>query len=167
MNKVCDTKILYEEYKDKLTNLVNSRIGDNESAKDIVHDTFEKFEVCCQTSCNCEYPKAYLFKMALNTIADFHKKNKKQKNVELKSEIEQQNEEIKLNFPCNVYKCVYKYLSKLSPANREAYIKSDIKNIPQNIIAKDLGIPFSTLKSRIQRTRKHLKKEFEKCLVGC
>jgi len=163
----CNTESLYKTQKDRLLNLIQSRVENKEQAEDIVHDTFEKFENCCQAGCECEYPKSYLFKMALNTVADFFRRKKKVKKVELKTECNAIEEIDQKELPCDVYECVYLYLEKLSPENQQAYIMSDIQNIPQNEIAAELGIPVSTLKSRVQRTRTYLKQEFEKCFCEC
>jgi len=167
MKKNCNTEFEYKKYKNRLLSFIQSRIQNEDESKDILQETFMQFEECCQKGCECDYPKSYLFKMALNTIADFFKK--KGKDREMKQSINKPSEvfEEYTEFPCNVYECTYQFLSKLSTENQEAFIKSDIENIPQKQIAEELGIPLSTLKSRVQRTRSYLKQEFETCLKKC
>jgi RNA polymerase sigma-70 factor (ECF subfamily) len=167
MKMNCNTETAYKKNKERLLSLIQSRIQNEEESKDVLQETFLQFEECCQKGCQCDYPKSYLFKIALNTIADFFKRKKKQK--EMKQSINKPIDffEEYVEFPCDVYECTYQFLSKLSVENQTAFIKSDIENIPQKKIAQELGIPISTLKSRVQRTRNYLKNEFEECLKKC
>ncbi len=160
-------EIEYKKNRERLLSFIQSRIHNKDESKDILQETFTKCEELSQRGCQCDYPKSYLFKMALNAIADFYKKKKKDNEI-LQSigDSSEVNEEYS-EFPCDVYKYTYQFLSKLSPENQEAFIKSDIENIPQKQIAQELGIPISTLKSRVQRTRNFLKKEFKECLKAC
>ena len=77
----CNTEHYYNQYKESLLQLIQSKVDQN-VAEDIVHDAFEKFEKCAQSDCSCEYPKAYLFRMALNTLADFFKRKNKSTQVQ-------------------------------------------------------------------------------------
>ena len=164
MKQCCDTGLLYSEQRERLLSLINSHIRDKAESDDILHDTFVKFEECCQKGCECDYPKAYLFRMALNTVSDFFKKRKKERKLEECTDQPTEVLEEYSEFPCDIYHCIYKFLNALSPSNREAFIQSDIENVPQKQIAESLNIPISTLKSRVQRTRTYLKMEFEACL---
>lgn len=164
MSKNCNTEKQYQQNKEKLLALINSKVRNKEDSEDILQETFIQFEECCQKKCECDYPKSYLFKMALNNISDFFRGKKRKNNLEQNLEKKLEVLEKPHEFPCDVYQCTYQFLSKLSLENQEAFIKSDIENIPQKQIAQDLNLPISTLKSRVQRTRTYLKKEFETCL---
>ena len=160
----CNTETRYTKNREKLLYFIQSRVKNNTESQDILHQTFLKFEECSQKGCQCDYPTSYLFKMALNAIADFFKKKKKESLVEENINVDFDICDEYSEFPCDVYECTYQFLSKLSKENQDAFIKSDIQNIPQKEIAQELGIPISTLKSRVQRTRSFLKNEFEECL---
>lgn len=160
----CNTESAYQQYRQRLLDFINARVRNQDQSEDLLQETFLQFEECCQSGKTCGYPKSYLFKMALNTIADFFKKQKKQTaTTEAIQQLAVARESAEA-FPCDVYHCTYQFLAKLSPENQAAFIQSDIEQIPQKQIAETLNIPVSTLKSRVQRTRAFLKQEFEKCL---
>ena len=160
------TEALYRNYRERLFGLVASRIRDRELAEDIVHDAFEKYERCSQTGCHCEHPRSYLFKMALNATSDHFKKEQRRQAAEQSIEYGGEPESRLEDFPCDVYECIDRFLSEVSPANREAYLKADVYNIPQQELARQLQIPVSTLKSRVQRTRAFLRHQIEHCLAS-
>ena len=162
----CNSKELYEQHRNRLLSLIQSKVQDSQNAEDILHDSFVKLETCCQNECECEQPKSYLFKIAMNTVMDFFKRNKKKKSIENSIEPNSSNTSDKRednSMACDLYECIYQNLNRMTPENREAYILVDIEEIPQKEVAERMGIPFSTLKSRVQRTRKALKKEIEHC----
>jgi len=161
----CNTESHYIQQRQNLLSFINSRVQNIDHSEDILQDTFVQFETCCQRGCTCDHPKSYLFKMALNAISDFFKKEKKEKKInEQLAFLQSIKTEAYTELPCDVYKCTHQFLSTLSEENRSAFIKSDIEKIPQNQIAAELNIPISTLKSRVQRTRQFLKQKFISCL---
>jgi len=164
MRKICHSETQYLEHRQRLLSFINSRMRNNDVAEDILQDIFLKFEKCCRKDCECDSPKSYLFKMALNAIADYYKNQKKERTAQEMLSIEQELYGDPAAFPCDVYQCTYQFLSTLSQENQQAFIRSDIENIPQKQIAEEIGIPVSTLKSRVQRTRNYLKNKFEECL---
>ncbi|MEL6674824.1 MAG: sigma-70 family RNA polymerase sigma factor [Bacteroidota bacterium] len=162
MDKNCDTAQLFRAYQAPLLAFIQARGPSGTAAEDILQDTFMRFEECCQTGCQCEYPKAYLFRMAQHRIADFFQEQKREARIA--SEWQQlPREDSPAEMPCDIYQCTRNFLACLSPENQQAFIQSDIEQLPQRQIAQALGIPESTLKSRVQRTRAYLKRRFEAC----
>ncbi len=160
----CNTTQQYIRYHDKLLSFIEMRVQNIDDAQDILQESFLQFEICCQKGHKCQYPKSYLFKIASNNIADYYKKKNKLLNESKCMTTFHDSSEENRPFPCDPFDCTFQFLSKLPPESQFAFIKSDIENIPQKQIAEGLKIPVSTLKSRIQKTRSILKKEFEQCL---
>ena len=160
----CDTDQMYRLHHKKLLALIRSRVHNWQDAQDIVQDTFLKFELCCKKKCHCDAPKSYLFRMGLNATNDFFNEKKREQKILTTWENPIKTETVTPEFPCEVFSCTYRVLSQVSPANRNAFIQSEIEGKPQKQIAEALGLPYSTLKSRIQRTRKTLKTAFKNCL---
>ena len=157
----CSTKELYPRYRRQLLDLINSRVKDQELAEDILHDSFEKIEKYCQKGASCDYPKSFIFRTVINTISDHYRQQKSCSilSVDELSWIFENSAEQSFD----VYACVSEFLKNTSTHNREAFMLVDMQQIPQTEAAQKLQIPLSTLKSRVQRTRKFLKEEFISC----
>lgn len=163
--KACISEDLYKLHKDRLLALIQSKVQDTQQAEDLLHDSFERLESCCAEGCECERPKSYLFRIAMNRVMDFFKARKKE--AALHSEFSMEASAITpsndTSKECDLLECINNSLAKMSLENRIAYTLVDIEQRSQVEVAKSLNIPLSTLKSRVQRTRKALREEFEEC----
>ena len=159
----CDTELLYTSYRDPLLGLLHSKLAEKEVAEDILHDAFEKFEACRKSGKSCQHPKAYLYRIALNLVSDHYRKREKEKEEVISACI---NEELlgMETSVCNLSNCLRDLLQGLSPENRDALVEVYFHGTPQHELAQKLNIPPSTLKSRVQRSRKYLLKAFQTCL---
>ena len=160
----CHTEKMYRQHGKQLLALIRTRVYNTQDAQDILQETFLKFERCCQKKCECNHPKSYLFRIGLNATTDFFYKKKREKKMLNTWESPMKTAATTPEFPCEILSCTYHFLSEVSPANRAAFIQSEIEGKPQKQIAEELGVPYSTLKSRIQRTRNTLKTAFKNCL---
>ncbi len=160
----CNTEELYHLHRKRLLSLINTKVEDSQKAEDLLHDSFIKLQTCCETDCECERPKSYLFKLVLNTVYDYFKKRKKYRSIQdgsstqpyvLENEIEESH--------CDLIECINGFLAETSLENRIAYEQVDLHQQAQVKVAAALNIPLPTLKSRVQRTRKHLKKRIAEC----
>ncbi len=162
----CNTEELYLLHRQRLLSLIHSKVEDAQKAEDLLHDSFIKLQVCCDRECECERPKSYLFRLVLNTVFDYFKRKKKiRPNLKLyESNIKESDKTLEVGKQtCDLMACITKFLNETSKENREAFEKVDLQQIPQVKVAKELNIPLSTLKSRVQRTRKLLKQKINSC----
>ncbi|MEO1652592.1 MAG: RNA polymerase sigma factor [Bacteroidota bacterium] len=167
-NPSCNTAYFYQTHRDKLLGLILRRVACPATAQDILHDTFERFEKCAQNGGQCTYPKSYLYRVALNLVADHYRKRK----VDWIPIDDQHEGTFMVDEPSffhsfNIYACVLHFLPQLSPENQKAFVMADLEKIPQTEIAQSLNLPLSTLKARVQRARRYLKRELEQCLAHC
>jgi len=161
----CNTEELYVLHRKRLLSLIQSKVEDSQKAEDLLHDSFVKLETCCANGCECEKPRSYLFRTALNVVFDYLKRRKK-KIVLLNAY--QSDHSIPISrgenkTPCDVISCIFIFLQDTSEENRQAFEKVDLMQIPQVQVAKEQGIPLPTLKSRVQRTRKYLSERLTDC----
>ncbi len=159
----CDTELLYTSYKDPLLGLLRSKLADKEVSEDILHDAFEKFEACRQSGKSCQHPKAYLYRIALNLLSDHYRKREKEEKEVLSACTGEEFPGIETS-PCNLSNCLGGFLQDLSPQNRDALIEVYFHDTPQHELAQKLNIPPSSLKSRVQRSRRYLLEAFQACL---
>lgn len=63
------------------------------------------------------------------------------------------------NDPPEFYSCVRALMLGLEPAQREALELVALHNVPQADIARRLGLPLSTVKSRVQRAKQRIRSQ--------
>jgi len=161
----CNTEQLYVLHRQRLLSLIQSKVEDAQKAEDLLHDSFIKLETCCSNGCECEKPRSYLFRTALNIVFDYirgRKKNAVDLGMNL-SQIEGNETTEEKNANCDLISCLTTFLQETSEENRMAFTQVDLMQIPQVQVAEEQGIPLPTLKSRVQRTRKYLKKRLDDC----
>ncbi len=162
--KTCVTENLYNLHRERLLNLIQSKVEDVQKAEDLLHDSFIKLQTCCESGCECERPKSYLFRLVLNTVFDYFKKRKKHRSTNLLfSTMVQDSAPTNHQDNCDLILCVNSFLNETTLDNRIAYEQVDLLQQSQVDVAKALNIPLPTLKSRVQRTRKFLKGRIEDC----
>lgn len=160
----CNTEEMYHLYRERLLSLIQAKVEDTQKAEDLLHDSFIKLENCCDQDCECNQPRSYLFRLALNVVFDYFKKRKKDRltKIEFTRQIDSSNKD-QSEASCDILKCINQFLTETSAENRIAYEQVDLLQKSQIEVAKSLKIPLPTLKSRVQRTRKYLKAKIENC----
>jgi len=162
--ETCNTEELYLLHRERLLSLIQAKVDDAQKAEDLLHDSFLKLQTCCNNDCECEKPKSYLFRMALNTVFDFFKKRKKEANsTGTLDYIENDESNLDTSAFCDLVECIHQFLRETSPENQIAFSRVDLQNISQVTVAAELNIPLPTLKSRVQRTRKFLNQKISTC----
>jgi len=160
----CNTEELYLLHRERLLSLIQSKVEDAQKAEDLLHDSFVKMQTCCDNDCECEKPKSYLFRMALNTVFDFFKKRKNEANsTGTLDYIQNKESDLDASDSCDLVQCINQFLKETSLENQIAFKRVDLQNIPQVTAAAELNIPLPTLKSRVQRTRKFLNEKISTC----
>jgi len=161
----CNTEDLYILHRQRLLSLIQSKVEDSQKAEDLLHDSFLKLETCCTNGCECEKPRSYLFRTALNIVFDYIKRRRK-KGVQLTNQLSgavAPNRPETASYSCDLFACINTLLQDTSEENRIAFEHVDLLQFPQVQVAKELNIPLPTLKSRVQRTRKYLSQQLTTC----
>jgi len=139
---------------------VKKRINNVEDAEDITQEVFLKLSK--SSNGKIKKIKNWVYAIAKNTITDFYRKKKI-----LTNEVEDENIvgyfEEENNQGIELSNCIQFYINKLPNEYRELMILSEIKEIPQKEIADRMNMNYTTLRSKIQRGRKKLKKLFTDC----
>lgn len=163
----CDTEIQYREQKERLFNLIVSRVKDWETSKDILQEAFLRFEECRQRGSTCRFPKSYLYKIALNLIMDFYDTRKREMEGLTWADCVSHDDQEDLDLACDINECVRLFLQDVPKTHREAFIRTNLLDIPQEEQARNLKIPPSTLRSRVQRARSYLRRAILECMGKC
>ena len=108
--------------------------------------------------------RAWLFAVTRNAVADHYRQ--KQPSVDLESFADVPSTESRDAAERTIgalTDCLDPMLAALAAADAEVLRKVDIDGVPQTELAASLGVPLSTLKSRVQRARARLRATFDAC----
>lgn len=152
---------IWNNFRSILIKFIQSKVSDENLAKDILQDVFLKLVVAEKEGKEIRNIQAWLFQVTRNTINDHFRKL--QKSPEKEVMITDSLTESQLNgCVCDLINFVIKHY--LPETYGRPLIMSDIERIPQKDIAQELGISLSGAKSRIQRGRKMLKELILECV---
>lgn len=152
---------IWNEYEKYLLRFILKKTGEPELARDILQEVAIKFHRAMQDQ-QIKNPKAWLFQVSRNTIADFYRAQKGETVSWESISINIKDESTNDVCACDLSGFVIKnYLPK--QYGTPLYM-ADIQQIPQKEVAEKLGLSLPAAKSRIQRARKMLKNVVQDCI---
>lgn len=150
--KVNEYNNIVSEYADNVYRFILKNIRDEEKARDIVQDSFEKMWKKVE---EIEYAKgkSYLFTTAYRTMIDLIRREKKQGDWEEVKEpsISASQQQVDLS------DLLQEALAKLSEVQRSVVMLRDYEGYEYQEIAEITGLNLSQVKVYIFRARKYLK----------
>jgi len=172
------TEQLWIEHSDRICNYFKKRTGDRALSCDLVQDTFRKVLENQEKMEGIENQQAWLYRIARNRLIDYSRKKKEDSLPEFtvhdnKYGIEENQSNID-----DIAECLYQLIEEYDEEEQKILIKVFQKSLTQKEVAQYLDIPYSTFKSRIQKVRKQIVKEFnDRCcqlkydqqgnIIGC
>lgn len=156
----CDVPALWLEHKKALKNYIFKRVKDEEVTNDILQEVLLKVYNFCFSKSGVRNVRSWLYQIAHNTMIDHFRRESR--NGNLKTEIEFIDEDENLAF-----KEALDYIEPLIsflPVDYAVPLRmADLEGLKQAEIAEKLNLSLTATKSRIQRARNLLKKEFITC----
>jgi len=150
------TENLWETFHTGLRRFILQRIPDEQSADDVLQETFLKIHTRIASLRDEEKLQSWMYQIARNAIADYYRQQKA--TVELPEALPVPEEPV---FEDEVIKDlipgVKAMLESLPDIYREALILTEYEGLTQRELAQRLGLSFSGAKSRVQRAREKLK----------
>lgn len=147
-------------HEPELRGWLRHRLGNPAEADDLLQDLFLKALRQGDRFCSIQNPRAWLFEVARNTLAD--KLRVSRNMVDLPDDLPEPA--IELDTVDTLAACLPRVLSELSDSDREAITLCDLQGMPQAEFAAAQNLSLSAAKSRIQRARLHLK---DRMKVAC
>ncbi|MDI9342386.1 MAG: sigma-70 family RNA polymerase sigma factor [Sediminibacterium sp.] len=157
-----DVNTIWQQFHKELKAYIYTKIRHKQDTEDLLQDIFVKIIRNMDKITQSEQVHLYLYGLARNSIYDYFRKQKKN----------QPNEPVTAQFPDDTDTalnhvigecCVKPFILKLPEPYKQAVLLTEFQNIPQHELAKQLGISYSGLKSRVQRGREKLKEMILKC----
>lgn len=156
-----NTKEIWNRYHQDLQQFIISKVKDTSIADDILQDTFIKIHTKISTLQDETKLKSWIFSIARNSVFDFFRISGDTLSYEDFEEIEKETEENLDNH--SVADCLRGIITNLPKKYRQPLFLYDIKGMKQTEIAEQLHLPLPTVKSQIQRARKHIAQGFKDC----
>ena len=138
------------------------KVDNDEDAKDIMQTVFLKVSEKSDTLSEIRYIRGWVFTIAKNAVIDFYRKSKyKVYNNRLDDLNISREIEYFTNISTELDKCIHSLINHLPEKYGYAVRKADIEGIKQKDLAKEMGIPYSSVRSRVQRGRDKMKELME------
>lgn len=138
---------------------VRKRINIQEDAEDLTQEVFYKLSK--SNSDKIDNVKSWVYTIAKNTITDYYRKKKiHTEEIGEYPEDETYNDN---NVVEELSCCIEKYVEQLPKDYSSVMMLSELEEVSQKEIAEQLGMNYTTVRSKIQRGRKKLKDIFTQC----
>ena len=159
-------KQLWQEYSDRLRQFLLSRVKNPADVDDLLQEILLKTHQHLNTVQKPEKLLSWLFQIARNTLIDYYRKSSVEtsrqdivKGAMLTDSEPEQYEQVRRELT----NCIQPFLNQLPDKYREALERVDLQGVSQKELAKELGLSYSAVKSRVQRGRSLLKEKFHQC----
>ncbi|WP_108651778.1 RNA polymerase sigma factor SigZ [Dongshaea marina] len=153
-------KRVWGEYQQALKAFLHSKVSNDADVDELLQEILIKTYQNLSSVREMNSIKAWLFQLANHTIIDFYRKHSRDNRLT--------NEQILFtdddyNLKQELARCITPFVQALP--EQEGYLlqRIDLDGHSQKLIAEQLGVSYSTLKSRVQKSRINLKKLFEDC----
>jgi len=155
---------IWDQYRSNLQALLRAKVNNAADAEDLLQDIMLKAHSKLGSLRDQSNLKAWLMQIARNSITDFYRA--KGKHTHLQAELAQDYWQIDDDLPAaqqDLSQCVRPFIQALSADKAKLLTAIDLEGQAQKQLAQELGISYSTLKSRVQRARIDLRQLFESC----
>ncbi len=149
------TERLWELLSAKLRSFLVQRVSDEQVAEDLLQETFIRIHQRLGDIDDVRRLTSWIFQIARNLVID-HYRAKSRDAAAMADDLETQRDDGP-NLNALVAGWLPQMISELPDAYREYVEIYELKGIPQQRIAEQLGLSLSGAKSRVQRGREKLK----------
>ncbi len=156
---------VWAEYQQTLKAFLHSKVSNTADVEDLLQEILIKTFQNLHKVQDASSVKSWLFQLANNTIIDFYRKHARQQRD---SKIDaddlwfadlDHNEEFKQRLSL----CIEPFIQALPEQSASLLLAVDIKGQSQKALAEEQNVSYSTIKSRVQKSRGDLKNLFEQC----
>lgn len=159
--EMTSTEEIWTQYGSGLQSFLRSKVSSPEDAEDLLQEILVKTHANLHTLKEDSSVKAWLMQVANRVIIDFYRKRKRHPE-ELSDEGEWWDEH-NLETDRGLARCVRPFLGALRDDAAELLLAIDLEGRSQKEVAAELGLSYSTVKSRVQRARRELRKIANRC----
>ena len=151
---------IWRDYRSALTRFLQSRVSNSDDVDDLLQEILLRSHKNLHTLKSEESIKSWVFQIANNVIVDHYRR--KSKGQDLTAEDLWYDE----NTPTikeDLSRCILPFINALPEDSARLLSAIDLDNMKQKDYAEANNISYSTLKSRVQKSRQQLRALFEDC----
>jgi RNA polymerase sigma-70 factor (ECF subfamily) len=157
------TEKLWDTFADRLRAFIFTKVKGEAATDDILQDVFVKVHLKKEQIEDEDKYTAWLFSITRNAISDYYRKQKKTVVADSEPEAKEESaEDLLYNIKC-MSNCLYPLIMDWDEKDRKIFIEADFNQTPQIELAERMQIPYSTLKSRLQKLRTIIRDELVQC----
>lgn len=148
------------EYQSSLKAFLHKNVSNQDDVDDLMQDIFMKTYKNLSSVSDSKKIKSWLFQVTNNAIIDFYRQKSKESGIEQEELWHSEPEEDvkqELSF------CVAPFINNLPSEDAALMTAIELEGVSQKEYAEKTGIKYSTLKSRVQKSRKRLHGLFNEC----
>lgn len=153
-------KTSWLDYQSSLSAFLRSRVGNPDDAEDLLQEILIKIHSNLQTVKDNSKVKPWIFQIANNTIIDFYRQRNKEHKLNVDDLWYEQQE---AHVVKELARCILPIMQHLPEKDAALLMAIEIEAVPQKTYAKRNNINYSTLKSRVKKSRQKLFKLFSDC----
>ncbi|MCW8329227.1 RNA polymerase sigma factor SigZ [Photobacterium sp. SDRW27] len=151
---------VWQDYQTAIKAFLHSKISNTADVDDLLQDILIKTYNNLHTVKSESSVKSWLFQIANHAIIDFYREKGRSRDLQVD---ELWYEDVGFNLEDALSPCIGPFISALPKESAELLTSIDIHGQSQKEYAQALGISYSTLKSRVQKSRGELRRLFEDC----
>lgn len=155
-----DMDQIWEAHRSAIHAFLRSKISNPADVEDLQQEVMIKIYHHLDSVNTQEKIESWLFQIARNTVIDYYRKNGRKPDLKSEdlwyTEPESESDHV-------LSSCVMPFIKALPQTTAAMLIAIDIEGQSQKAYAKNQGMSYSTLKSRVQSARKQLKDLFTDC----
>lgn len=164
ISECCNLNEVVELYYNELKGYLINQTKDPELSDELLQEIMLKATLAHQKGVSIENIRAWFYSIARSAISDHFRKlsadTKLKSNLSIADSPGDDTKDELLGL-------IDKYMKPMIALLPEKYsiplILADLENIPQKLVAQQLGLSLTAVKSRVQRARKHLLELIWKC----
>ncbi|MCL9783397.1 RNA polymerase sigma factor SigZ, partial [Vibrio sp. S4M6] len=155
-------EIVWADYQQSLKNFLRKHIQNQDDVDDLLQEILIRSYQNLPSVKDHKKVKSWLFQIANNAIIDFYRKRKTTTVPELDVWLTHNpNEQHK--FEREIAQCVRPFIDRLPKEQAQLLTAIELDGVSQKEYARKTGVNYSTVKSRVQKSRQSLAKLFNQC----
>ncbi len=151
---------IWVKYRLALQRFLHAKVSNEADVEDLLQEILIKTHNNLASVKTQKSIKAWLFQLANNTIIDFYRKQARHETSNIEDFLVDENT---ASVKVKLANCISPFIQALPEAHANLLIAIDINNQSQKQYAEQHGISYSTVKSRVQKSRSLLKQVFDDC----
>lgn len=154
-------------YGERLRQYLRSRASNSADIDDVLQVVLYKTHKQLPTVRNLAHLRSWLFRVASNALVDHERRVAGRREdfdaTPASVETSKTTSDAPTSDQVELSSCVRPFIQRLPERDRDALEAVDLEGITQRALADQLGVSYSTLKSRVQRARNRLAADLLRC----